>query len=107
MEIDFEFEKKPTLSAAPALKIHPSMLPPERNVDDDAAQPIIIKKSSKPVEGNSMPLPLNKEGTKGSRTTKQQTISTVKRPQLTNYALNEGNNLGVKLGFQPTLFSEN
>jgi hypothetical protein len=53
-----------------------------------------------------MPVPLNKDGIKMSRTTKQ-TITTVKRPQLTNYALNEGNNLGVKLGFQPTLFSEN
>ena len=42
-----------------------------------------------------------------SRTTKQQTISTTKKPQLTNYAMNEGSNLGVKLGFHPTLFSEN
>ena len=76
-------------------------------MDDDAAQPIIIKKSAKPAESHSMPIPLAKDATKGSRTTKQQTISTVKRPQLTNYAINEGGNLGVKLGFQPTLFSEN
>jgi hypothetical protein len=54
-----------------------------------------------------MPVPLMKDQIKQSRTTKQQTISTVKRPQLTNYALNEGTNLGVKLGFHPTLFSEN
>ena len=52
-----------------------------------------------------MPIVLTKDAIKGSRTTKQQTISTAKRPQLTNYALNEGANLGVKLGFQPTLFS--
>ena len=85
------------------------MLASEKNIDDDAAQPIIIKKSSKQPEHNSgsMPMPFNKDIQK-SRTTKQhqQTISTaVKRPQLTNYALNEGTNLGVKLGFQPTLFS--
>jgi hypothetical protein len=42
--------------------------------------------------------------TKMSRTTKQQTLSTIRRPQLTNYALNEGN-LGVKLGFNPSFFS--
>jgi hypothetical protein len=54
-----------------------------------------------------MPVSLLKDPIKMSRTTKQQTISTIKRPQLTNYALNEGNNLGVKLGFHPTLFSEN
>ena len=73
-------------------------------------QPIIIKKSSKPladVQGQSMPVSLLKDQTKMSRTTKQQTISTTKKPQLTNYALNEGSNLGVKLGFHPTLFSEN
>lgn len=64
------------------------MLPVEKNVDDDAAQPIIIKKSSKPFEGSSMPIPLGKDTNKMSRTTKQQTISTVKKPQLTNYALN-------------------
>lgn len=52
-----------------------------------------------------MPVSLLKDPIKMSRTTKQQTISTIKRPQLTNYALNEGNNLGVKLGFHPTLFS--
>jgi predicted oxidoreductase len=83
-------------------------LPIEKNVDDDVAQPIIIKKSSKPFENSnfhSMPVALLKEPIKNSRTTKQQTISTVKRPQLTNYALNEGSNLGVKLGFHPTLFS--
>ena len=83
------------------------MLPVQKNVDDDTAQPIIIKKSAKPVEGHSMPVPLTKDMTKGSRTTKQQTITTVRRPQLTNYAMNEGGSLGVKLGFQPTLFSQN
>ena len=54
------------------------------------AQPIIIKKSSKQPNPNSssMPIPFNKE-TQKSRATKQQTISTaVRRPQLTNYALN-------------------
>jgi hypothetical protein len=52
-----------------------------------------------------MPISFNKD-IQRSRVTKQQTISTaVRRPQLTNYALNEGTNLGVKLGFQPTLFS--
>ena len=54
-----------------------------------------------------MPVSLLKDQTRMSRTTKQQTISTTKKPQLTNYALNEGSNLGVKLGFHPTLFSEN
>ncbi len=76
-------------------------------MDDDAVQPIIIKQSSKPLEnqGQTMPIGLLKDQTKISRTTKRQTISTVKRPQLTNYAMNEGSSLGVKLGFQPTLFS--
>jgi hypothetical protein len=54
-----------------------------------------------------MPIPLGKDTNKMSRTTKHQTLSTIRKPQLTNYALNEGTNLGVKLGFQPTLFSEN
>lgn len=95
------------MSTQPTLKINTTVLPIEKNVDDDAVQPIIIKQSSKPFEsqGQSMPVSLLKDPVKMSRTTKQQTISTVKRPQLTNYALNEGNNLGVKLGFHPTLFS--
>lgn len=92
----------------PVIKPHISLLPTEKNVEDDAVQPIIIKKSSRPIEdkGHSMPVGLLKDHQqKMSRTTKQQTITSVKRPQLTNYALNEGSNLGVKLGFQPTLFS--
>jgi hypothetical protein len=41
-----------------------------------------------------------------SRTTKQQTLSTIRRPQLTNYALNDRDgNLGVRLGFNPSIFS--
>jgi hypothetical protein len=80
----------------------------ERNVDDDTVQPIIIKKSSKNDASNqfSMPVTLNKD-IKLSRSTKQQTLTSIRRPQLTNYALNESNNLGVKLGFNPTLFSDN
>ena len=54
-----------------------------------------------------MPVPISVGGVKGSRTTKQQTISSTRRPQLTNYALNESSHLGVKLGFHPTLFSDN
>jgi hypothetical protein len=79
-------------------------------VDDDVAQPIIIKKSAAAHDsghGFSMPVSLLKDPIKMSRTTKQQTISTAKRPQLTNYALNEGSNLGVRLGFNPMLFTEN
>jgi hypothetical protein len=64
------------------------MLPIEKNIDDDTVQPIIIKKSAKPAEGQSMPVSLLRDAAKMSRTTKQQTISTAKRPQLTNYALN-------------------
>lgn len=107
MEIDFDFEKKPTLSAPPNIKLQNSTLPVERNVDDDTVQPIIIKKSSKPLSGikPSMQIPLNNDVIKMSKTTKQQTMSKIRRPQLTNYALNDGSNLGVKLGFNPTLFS--
>ena len=67
------------------------MLPSEKNVEDDAAQPIVIKKSSKQPEipFSSMPVSFNKDAAQKSRATKQQTISTaVRRPQLTNYALN-------------------
>ena len=33
-------------------------------------------------------------------------LSTLRKPQLTNYALNEAN-LGVKMGMNPSIFSEN
>lgn len=36
----------------------------------------------------------------------QPSLVTVRRPQLTNYALNDAN-LGVKLGFHPALFTDN
>ena len=109
MEIKLDFELKPTLSLPPTFKSTLCTLPTEKNVDDDAVQPIIIKKSSKPLEGqgSAMPIPITVGGIKQSRTTKQQTISSTRRPQLTNYAMNESNHLGVKLGFHPTLFSDN
>lgn len=48
----------------------------------------------------------NNEMLKNSRTSKQTTLHTVKRPQLTNYAMNEAN-LGLKVGLSNSLFSEN
>lgn len=33
-------------------------------------------------------------------------FTTIKRPQLTNYAMNEAN-LGVQVGINPSLFSDN
>lgn len=39
-------------------------------------------------------------------TQKQPSLSTIRKPQLTNYALNEAN-LGVQMGMNPTLFSDN
>lgn len=46
----------------------------------------------------------NNEILKNSRTSKQTTLNTIKRPQLTNYAMNEAN-LGIKVGISNTLFS--
>lgn len=43
---------------------------------------------------------------KNSRSTKQTTLNTIKKPQLTNYAMNEVN-LGLKVGMNNTLFSDN
>lgn len=43
---------------------------------------------------------------KNSRSTKQTTLNTIKKPQLTNYAMNEVN-LGLKVGMSNTLFSDN
>ena len=37
---------------------------------------------------------------------KQPSLSTIRKPQLTNYALNEAN-LGVQMGMNPSIFSEN
>ncbi len=49
---------------------------------------------------------VNLEHLKNSRSTKQTTLNTIKKPQLTNYALNEAN-LGLKVAMSNTLFSEN
>jgi hypothetical protein len=44
---------------------------------------------------------------KNSRSTKQATtLNSIRKPQLTNYAMNEAN-LGLKLGMNNTLFSDN
>ena len=43
---------------------------------------------------------------KNSRSTKQTTLNTIKKPQLTNYALNEVN-LGLKVAMNNTLFFDN
>lgn len=43
---------------------------------------------------------------KSLHTGKHPSISTIRKPQLTNYALNEAN-LGVQMGMNPSIFSEN
>jgi hypothetical protein len=57
---------------------------------------------------NPINLSKNHEALKNSRSTTKQTttMNTIKKPQLTNYALNEVN-LGIKLGMNNTLFSDN
>ncbi len=55
---------------------------------------------------HSDPINRQSELLKNSRSTKQTTLNTIKKPQLTNYALNEAN-LGLKVGMNNTLFSDN
>lgn len=85
-------------------------------MEDDASQPIIIKQSSaqvkhKKVIDASKKLNTTKDSmnfSKSRMTTnfKQPSLSTIRKPQLTNYAMNEAN-LGVQMGMNPSIFSEN
>jgi hypothetical protein len=47
-----------------------------------------------------------KDSINKSMNTGKPTLSTIRKPQLTNYALNEAN-LGVQMGMNPSMFSEN
>ncbi len=68
------------------------------------SQPIIIKKSKNEFKNklNSTKDSINRS----TNTGKQPSLSTIRKPQLTNYALNEAN-LGVQMGMNPSIFSEN
>lgn len=102
--MEFDFEQKPTLSTLPTIKITAAPLPSEKNVDDDVSQPIIIKKSKNEFNNK---LNSTKDSINKSLNTKPQpSLSTIRKPQLTNYALNEAN-LGVQMGMNPSIFSEN
>ena len=75
-------------------------IPSEKNVDDDATQPIIIKQSSihsnKMIKGhhdaghklNTTKDSLNIKKSRMTTNFKQPSLSTIRKPQLTNYALN-------------------
>lgn len=105
MELQFDFEQKPTLSTIASIKMTSAPLANERNVEDDVTQPIIIKKSKLAEvkhKLNSTKDSLNKS----LNTAKPASLSTIRKPQLTNYALNEAN-LGVQMGMNPSIFSEN
>ena len=117
--MEFDFEQKPTLSTLPSIKMTSAPIPSEKNVDDDATQPIIIKQSS--INSNTKLRKNHHEPTNKLNTTKdsvninrsrmttnfkQPSLSTIRKPQLTNYALNEAN-LGVQMGMNPSIFSEN
>lgn len=73
-------------------------------MEDDVSQPIIIKKSKNEVKNklNSTKDSINRS----INNNKHPSLSTIRKPQLTNYALNEAN-LGVQMGMNPSIFSEN
>jgi hypothetical protein len=81
----------------------PSSIPPISSVSSPAQ--ILMNRNSQSSDPQ-LTMKKNNDFLKNSRSTKQTTLNTIKRPQLTNYAMNEAN-LGIKLGMNNTLFSEN
>ena len=61
---------------------------------------------NKPMNGASKQILQTTKDTAQSRGTNNYSFSSVRRPQLTNYAMNEAN-LGVQVGLNPTIFSDN
>jgi hypothetical protein len=84
------------------------VLPSEKNVEDDTMQPIIIKKSkNKEQQKNQMNMRNDNKNNnyRSGKVMKNENISYIKKPQLTNYAMNSAK-LGVQIGINPTI-SEN
>lgn len=88
----------------PPIKNTSKNLATQKNVEDDISQPIIIKQSKNILYNKK--LNSTKDSINKSMNTGKPTLSTIRKPQLTNYALNEAN-LGVQMGMNPSMFSEN